>query len=93
MSSRSFGDPLKYRDQSLTAQVVTRPIARMSDDRKVTRGRSVAERRREREAEALRANLRKRKDQQRAREASTEEKARDADTGPIEPDGDDVATG
>jgi len=55
---------------ALTGAGTAGPIAWMPDDRSVSpKGRSAAEVRRAREAEALRANLRKRKEQQRAREA------------------------
>jgi hypothetical protein len=53
----------------LTRAALAGPIAGMPDDHSVApKGRSAAEARREREAEALRANLRRRKQQQRARE-------------------------
>jgi len=68
----------------LTQAGVAGPIAGMPDDRSVApKGRSAAEARREREAEALRANLRRRKEQQRAREASV----RAAPDGPATTDG------
>jgi hypothetical protein len=72
MSSKSCdGVPL----ERLTPPGTTAPIRSMQDDKTSppqAPSQTVADARREREAEALRANLRKRKDQQRARATPTD---------------------
>jgi hypothetical protein len=58
----------RFEHSWLDAGKRSRPNRSMSEQKPTAAGRSATETRREREAEALRANLRKRKDQQRARE-------------------------
>jgi hypothetical protein len=64
----------------------------MTHDEKAAPAVSATERRREREAEALRANLRKRKDWQRARQATTGNEAPDPGSEQASPDRSDAAT-
>jgi hypothetical protein len=65
MSSRSY--------RELDGETVRRSYRGM-DEKETSPRRSITDLRREREAEALRANLRKRKEQQRAREITIPEK-------------------